>query len=262
MYLHPLLANVSRDEREALVKVTELRSCRRNEVLLQAEEWTDHIYCVASGLVRVVVHSSGDSSDATTDFIRQDDFFLGPTLTESRYQSDATLIAALPSSVYLVPLATVRSLCARHPEVAVGLLELVMKRMSGIRKQLRRISSLSSERLIGRVLHDLTQIAPAGASGYDKRITQSVIASYSGLSREKVNKIIRDMEGRGLIQKDDESVQVPPSFASSDFQSPLSIEHNILESEPHLTGPDFFSRLLKEPDSKDGEEPPRGRRSG
>ena len=46
-----------------------------------------------------------------------------------------------------------------------------------------------------------------------------MIASYSGLSREVVNKTMRDMESRGLVRRDDQGVHVPPTFASTDFGS-------------------------------------------
>jgi len=221
MYLHALVADLPQAERAALVQATELRSYRRNDVVLAVDEWTDRFYCVASGLLRVVAHGRGSSSgDVTTDFIRKDDFFLGASFNEDRYQAGQTLVAALPSSVYLIPVSAMRRLCALHPEVVLTLLSLAMKRMSAMRGQLRRISSLSSEDLVGRVLHQLTQLAPATTGGYDKRITQSVIASYSGLSREVVNKTMRNMEDRGLVRRDAHGVHVPEAFAATDFGLP------------------------------------------
>jgi len=212
MYLHPLLAKLPAAERDVLVQSSELRSYRRNAPVLVAGDWTDHIYCVANGLLRVVAPGGDNGMDVTTDFIRPDDFFLGPSLSEDSYQARQGLIAVLPTSVYLVPASALRKLCATYPEVALGLLGLSMKRMSGIRGQMRSVSSLSSEDLVSRVLHQLTYLAPAGAGSYDKRITQSVIASYSGLSREVVNKTMRDLEGRGLVRRDEDGIHVLPPF--------------------------------------------------
>lgn len=244
MYLHPLLHNVTTAERKALIQCSELRSYRRNEVVVDADQWTDRIYCVTSGLLRVVVHGSGNGGDVTTDFIRRWDFFHGPSLGEDRYQSVSTLIAALPSSVYLVPVSALRELCSRHPEVTLGLLELAMQRMGMLRGQLRRIASLSAEVLVSRVLYELTQLAPAGSGGYDKRITQAVIASYSGLSREVVNKTMRDMESRGLVWRDEDGIHVPDDFASTDFGGLLPIEQSLSNVEPRQTQPRFSSELF------------------
>jgi CRP/FNR family transcriptional regulator, cyclic AMP receptor protein len=252
MYLHPLIASVPQEERAAFVQRIELRSYRRNEVVLGADDWTDRVFCVATGLLRVVVQGSEDSGDVTTDFIRQDDLFLNAAPIEERYQPGAMLIAALPTSLYLVPTLELRALCERHPAVTMGLLEVVMKRTTVLRRQIRQISSASSERLISRILHELTVLAPGTGGGYDKRITQSVIASYSGLSRMQVNKTMRDLERRGLVRRDEHGVYVPPHFASSDFQelspgeaSPPSPPAN----PPGEVGPSFFSELFEAPKS-------------
>ncbi|MDQ0589454.1 Crp/Fnr family transcriptional regulator [Variovorax paradoxus] len=245
MYLHPLIASVPPDERAAFVQRIELRSYRRNEVVLGADEWSDRIYCVATGLLRVVVQGSEDSGDVTTDFIRQDDFFLNSALIEERYQAGATLVAALPTSLYLVPTVEFRSLCDRYPAVTMGLLDVVMKRTTVLRRQIRQISSASSERLISRILHELTVLAPGTDGGYDKRITQSVIASYSGLSRMQVNKTMRDLERRGLVRRDEHGVYVPPHFASSDFQELSSSEPNPPAADSGEVNPSFFSELFE-----------------
>ncbi|QRF63270.1 Crp/Fnr family transcriptional regulator [Variovorax paradoxus] len=218
MYLHPLIATLPDSERALLVQSTELRDYRRNDVVLAVDQTSEHVYCVASGLLRVVVHGSDTGSEGvTTDFVSKDDFFFGTSIKEDSFVAQSTLIAALPSSVYLIPISVLRRLCTLFPQVAVGLLEPALKRISMIRGQLRRISSLSPVELVGRVLHELTHLAPAGADGYDKRITQAVIASYAGLSREGVNKAMRELENRGLVRRDDEGVHVPPGFASTDF---------------------------------------------
>ncbi|MDQ0568610.1 CRP/FNR family cyclic AMP-dependent transcriptional regulator [Variovorax paradoxus] len=247
MYLHPLIASVPPDERAAFVQRIELRSYRRNEVVLGADEWTDRVYCVATGLLRVVVQGSEDSGDVTTDFIRQDDIFLNSALVDERYQPGATLVAALPTSLYLVPTLELRALCDRFPAVTMGLLEVVMKRTTVLRRQIRQISSASSERLISRILHELTVLAPGTGGGYDKRITQSVIASYSGLSRMQVNKTMRDLERRGLVRRDEHGVYVPPHFASSDFQELPPGEPMPPANPPGEVDPSFFSELFEAP---------------
>lgn len=76
---------------------------------------------------------------------------------------------------------------------------------------------LPAEDLVMRVLYQLTRLAPVGPGGYDKRITQSVIASYSGLSREMVNKIMRTMESRGLVRRDEDGIHVTEDFVETDF---------------------------------------------
>lgn len=219
MYLHPLLsAHVPDLERKALVKHIELRYFRRNEIVVEATALTPYVYCVGSGLVRAAIAGASENEQVTTDFFRQDELFLGGSLQADSYQAGVTLIAALPSSVYLIPAVHLHSLCLRYPAIAVQLVELEVWRTQLVRQQLRKVSSFPSDALVRRAMHDLTQLAPSDGGGYDKRITQSVIASFTGLSREQVNRIVRDMENRGLITKGKEGVEVPPGFASTSFQ--------------------------------------------
>jgi len=204
-------------ERTKLCETTRLRSYKRSEVVLAAGDSTDQIYCVASGLLRVAALNERHVSEMTTELIGPNDLFFDLSIREDSYRSKQTLIAALPSSVYLVPIAEIRALCARHPEIALGLLGLAMKRMSTLRCQFHRISVRTAEDSVLRVLQQLTRLAPAGEQGYDKRITQSLIASYSGLSREVVNKTMRDFELRGVVRRDDDGVHVVNDLGATDF---------------------------------------------
>jgi CRP/FNR family cyclic AMP-dependent transcriptional regulator len=220
VYLHPLLARLSQAERSAVGQLCELRSYARNETILAPNEWTRSFYCVESGLARVVVQGrdgTQEEAGVTTDFIRRHDLYLGGSLSEPQYQAAHRLIAVLPCAIYLVPVSAMRLLCERHHDIALALLEGVASRMNVLRRQIRRVSSLSSEEMVGRVLHKMTQIAPAGHEVYDKRVTQGVIASYAGLSREVVNRTMREMERRGVLLRDAQGVHVPQDFAGTDF---------------------------------------------
>ncbi|WP_058644614.1 Crp/Fnr family transcriptional regulator, partial [Pseudacidovorax intermedius] len=177
---------------------------------------------VGSGLLRVVVPGPNDAA-VTTSFLSPDDMHLGAPLTGPRQPSDLSLVAALPSSVYVMPLWTLHRLCDHYPEVPQMLLQTQLRQMTALRKQIRRRHMLTAERLVGRVLQELTTLAPEGEHAFDRRISQGVIASYAGLSRPMVNKVLRDLEERGLVQRDGDAVHVQddPAF-DSDFHAPLA----------------------------------------
>ena len=202
MYLHPLMTGLPATERAVLAEASTARFYKRNDRILLAGESTDQVFCVGNGLLRAVTPGRIIREDVTTEFIRQNDFVYAAPFSEDRYVSAQTVVAALSSTVYSVPIAIMRDLCTTHPGVAVGLLGLAIKRMDLLRVHLQSVLGLSSQDLVCRILHQLTQLAPAGPSCYDKRISQAVIASYSGLSREVVNKTMRDFESRGLVRRD------------------------------------------------------------
>ena len=105
------------------------------------------------------------------------------------------------------------------------------------------------------MLHQFTQLAPVREGGYDKRISQSMIASYSGLSREVINKTMRDMEQRGLVRRDDQGVHVPANFASTDFGNLLPAEENLARAEPSRVEPIFFESFPAPASDPSGRKP-------
>ena len=218
MYLHPLFAPLSRADRDSLRDATELLTYKRHQVVKTAGEPCQHVYCVATGLLRVARYSLPATG-----------------LGRRHFACAATTIAALPSVIYAAPIKHIRALCAKYPALPLGLLEVEARRIGMLRTQLRRVTTSSATKIVGRVLHELTQWAPAGRGGYDKRITQTIIASYSGISREMVNKTMKDMESRGLVTKDAQGIHVPASFASTDFDAVLFDHEPVAEaahSEP------------------------------
>jgi CRP-like cAMP-binding protein len=208
MYLHPLLTGVPARERAALAEASTARFYKRNDRILLAGESTDQVFCVGSGLLRAVAPGRVTGADVTTEFSRQNDFLYAAPISADRYVSAQTVVAALSSTVYSVPIAIMRDLCTTHPDVAAGLLALAIRHMSLLRVHLQSVQGLSPQDLVCRILHQMTQLAPAGPSCYDKHITQAVIASYSGLSREVVNKTMRDFESRGLVRREADGIHV------------------------------------------------------
>lgn len=136
MYLHTLVASLPHADRSALHEASELRAYQCDETVLASGEWTDRVYCVASGLLQVVSHGRASGADVVTDLICQHDFFLGPSLGENRYQAKHTLVAAEASSVYLIPVGAMRGLCEQHPQMALKLLGMAIERTRAMRGQL------------------------------------------------------------------------------------------------------------------------------
>ncbi|MBB1603802.1 Crp/Fnr family transcriptional regulator [Variovorax sp. UMC13] len=198
MYLHPLTRHLPQFERDDLQKLVSIKSYKRNQRLLANGEKSERILCVASGLLRVSLVCNDGGGEVITDFVRREEFFLPQVLQNDDFDSAATVVAALPSDVYEIPLSAVRALCIKYPYFTIGLLEHESKRLGALRMQLQRVTTCPTEKLIDCVMHELAKIAPSEGGGYDKRISQANIASYAGVSREVVNKKMKSIESRGL----------------------------------------------------------------
>lgn len=206
MYLNSIFASLSQSERLALIARCEVRSYRRNEKVLTASDQAEFFYYVADGLLQIVAQGANGSRpfSVTTEFLKRGDFFLNSSFHDLGNEVMQTLVAVLPTAVWLLDASELRNLCNSHPKVVLGMLEHCTKRANMISDHLASISSLSAEELVSRVIEKLTIFAPASGS-YDKRISQSVIASYTGLSRGVVNKTIRKLKDRSAFCHDENS---------------------------------------------------------
>lgn len=218
MYIHPLLSSLPDAVRKFVSDASALRSYRKGEVVLAMNELTPYTYCVAAGLLRIVSAGSTDA-DLTTGFLKPDEIYVGSNLASGNSEpSDVRLVAALPTSVYLVPRTHLRKLCEQYPIVGLRLIDVTLEKNRMLRRQIRRVATLSAEQIVARALYDLTQPGPDGSRAIDKRIPQSVIASYAGLSRPVVNRVFKDLEGRGLLQRGEDGIVLSSEIgASTDF---------------------------------------------
>ncbi|RYF83387.1 MAG: Crp/Fnr family transcriptional regulator [Comamonadaceae bacterium] len=220
MYIHPLLNSLPDAVRKFVSEASHLKSYRKGEVVLAMNEHMTHAFCVASGLIRIVSAGSADV-DLTTGFLKPDEIFIGSSLASGDAEpADVRLVAALPTSAYLVPRSHLRRLCEQYPIVGLRLIDATLEKNRMLRRQIRRVATLSAEQIVARALYDLTQPGPEGSRAFDKRIPQSVIASYVGLSRPVVNRVFKEMEGRGLLQRSEDGIVLSHEIgASTDFGS-------------------------------------------
>ena len=157
MYIHPILSSLAQPVRKAVGDASTSHSFRKGEVVLDAGQESENAYCVASGLIRVVSAGSSEA-DLTTNFLKPDDIHIGTGLCSAEhFVSDVRLVAALPSSLYIVPRRHLRKLCETYPQVALQLLDMKITRIGAMRRQMRRIATLSAEQIVTHVLHDLVQ---------------------------------------------------------------------------------------------------------
>lgn len=255
MYIHPILASLPDAVRRFVSDASPLRSYRKGEVVLALNEHTTHAYCVAAGLLRIVSAGSADL-DLTTGFLKPDEIYIGSGFASGDDQpSDVRLVAALPTSVYLVPRRHLRKLCEQYPIVGLRLIDVTLEKNRLLRRQIRRVATLSAEQIVARALYDLTQPGPDGSRAIDKRIPQSVIASYAGLSRPVVNRVFKNLEERGLLQRGEESLLLSNEIgASTDFGFLGEGAPAVAPAETEYAAPELD--LSPKPRKTDGSDPP------
>lgn len=211
MFFHPLFQPLPDDVRRTLSQRSRMVTLKKGDVLAEAGQRCADVFLVSNGKVRV---DSGDAGlpKATTGFLTAQDFFVEDVTADS-YVLQSSLTAVLHSTVQLLPLPLLRNACLQHPQVLLAAIDLVNQRVQDLRKQLRRLTTQESEVVIGRALYELSDEGPNGRRILSRRITQTALASYVGMSREQVNKKMRELELKGLIRRVEEGYELDPAFA-------------------------------------------------
>ena len=199
-----LFDGITRDELEPLAAVTKARELVRGEHLCQVGDPADEVFVVVSGELK------GYIVDADGDEVIHSLHGPGMTLGEPGYFAAeririVAVVAVVPSTV----LRLERGALAPFMETHTILKDRALERLaSNSRWQSLVISSLSTrpltERLVLRLL-ELVDSSPTPRDGVavTPKISQSMLASMVGVSRENVNRALAALVNDGAIRQQD-----------------------------------------------------------
>jgi CRP/FNR family transcriptional regulator, cyclic AMP receptor protein len=210
MLFHPVFRILDDSSRAALERRTRLLTLKKGETLVAAQQTCRDCYVVVSGKLRI--DSGEDETKATTGFLNVLDIYV-EELREPYFVAQNSLVAVLHTTVQAIPLDALRHSLETNPQLLLQSVDLVNSRVQSLRKQLRRLNTQEAEVVIGRALYELSDEGPGGSRIVNKRITQAALASYVGMSREQVNKKMRELEAKGLIRRVEDGFELDASFA-------------------------------------------------
>lgn len=135
--------------------------------------------------------------------------------------------AVVECDIFLLPRAEMHMALAECPGFALSVVKDQAQRIMRLYRNISRSNAAPTEQAVGRVLFELSTPSEQGHV-VDRRITQKDIADALGMSREQVNKVIKLLESRGLVDRVTEGYVVGPTFAVSQVMSADQQEADIL----------------------------------
>lgn len=170
----------------------------KGQVLLQAsDEPTGIIYIVSGKVKQYDVTDQGD--EVILNVLKTPAFFpmayaINRTANEYFYEADSVI------EVRTAPTDEVVVFLKANPDVVYDLLARVYRGTDGL---LRRMSQLMSGTAYSRVIHELIiecrRFGQSAGEGYRVDLNESDIAERAGLSRESVNRAMKQLKSEGLI---------------------------------------------------------------
>jgi len=181
-------------ELESIEKYILEEDVQEGTVFLSQGEWSDYLYFVVSGVMKVykisaygkeqilnMAHSGESVNDVST--------FDGAP-------SPATMLAMTPVHLYKIRKDDLRNIMMDYPQVAQSALKVMAGR---VRRDSTLVEDLSFTQVTGRLAKLL--LKHANEETITKlRLTQRDMAAIVGATRESVNKSIRIMEEKGAIR--------------------------------------------------------------
>jgi len=173
-----------------------VREVRRGERLFEEGAPADGLFVVMDGRVRLVRTSPGgreqvlhaEGPGATLGEV--------PLLDGGGYV--ATAVATEPARVLYLPRAAVIDACRRHPDVALGIIRVLARR---VRTFAGLVEQLSLKDLTARTAGLLLEESrAAGAATFELGATRDELAARLGTVRELVSRSLRRLRAAGVVR--------------------------------------------------------------
>jgi CRP-like cAMP-binding protein len=176
------------------------RKLAAGETLFWEDEPADALYGVARGLIRIWVHGP-DGRELTLNLMESGDFFGEIALLDGLPRT-ASASALADSEMLSVPRAAFLDLMAKESKIALHIIELLCERLRHNTDRIRDAAFLDLGTRLAKTLGALA--LGHGEDGPDgvvitAKLNQSELAQLLGVTREAINKQLKQFAQEGLI---------------------------------------------------------------
>jgi CRP-like cAMP-binding protein len=214
-----LFADLDEVALERLAATVRSRRYRRGEAIFHQEDPGDALFVVAEGAVKIEVPSAGGESAAIIATVEAGESFGELALLDGAPRS-ADAVAIEPTELLIVRRAAFLVMLDQDEgfrRALLGALAGELRRLTG------HVADLHFLDLPGRLARHLSRLAEAGEPDVDGtvriawRFTQTELAGMVGGSRQSVNRLLVDLERRGIvrIERDELAVLDPAALAAA-----------------------------------------------
>ena len=199
----PVFAALGPAERQQLASRMRLRHFGRNEVIFHKDDAAAHVYLVASGTVKISTEDD-EGQEVVIGLVRGGDVFGELALFDQGTRS-ATCSSLTETVAFTLASQDFNEVLVRNPAAMRQILALLARR---IRHSTGHIEDLVFLDLPGRVAKCLIdQNELLGGTGV-VQLTQEDLAHFVGATRVAVNRVLVDLERRGLLRLGRGSIEI------------------------------------------------------
>lgn len=230
--INALPASITQEIRERAA----LHTLQKGDVLLSVGQPMAHAFLVGNGVLRVA-RAAGQRLE-TTGFLQPGDWLMY-SFDDQPTDSALELSAACAATVYAVPHDVAFRSVMSTPDVALLTLELALARHARQYAQIYVASGqVSPKHAVGLALAELAHRRAGARPFVEKSISQDMLADFTNLSREAVNRALRDLRDCGLVAKTGLGLELAPELEATLRQPrPAAAKPLCVEAEPEPARP-------------------------
>lgn len=161
------------------------------------------VVLVVSGILRIEAIQEGGLKGCAGFLKKGEMCYFGDGLDAYKENATFELKAVLDCDLYVMQPDVLLSLVSKNPTLAVTVISHALARVRKLYAKVAQSTStgVTPEMIVGHTLRSLSTTSEDGQAIVDKRISQREIAESLGLTREQVNRVLRQMEQRGAVTK-------------------------------------------------------------
>jgi CRP-like cAMP-binding protein len=171
------------------------KSVNKGEIILHEGVWSDYLYFLIAGLVKVYKTSSNGKEQIL--HIAPPGESVNDVSTFDGGTNQASILAMTPVQLYGIRKEDLNIILQAHPRIYLNILKALAYR---IRRDSNLVEELSSTQVIGRLAKLLLGKYAGEESTVGLWLTQQDMASMIGTCREVVNRSLKIMEEKGAIR--------------------------------------------------------------
>jgi CRP-like cAMP-binding protein len=214
-------------ELQAILPYLVEKTAEKGEIFLFEGEWSDYLYFLIGGLVKVYKTSSNGKEQIL--HIAPPGESLNDVSTFDGGSNQASMLAMTPVFLYGIRKEDLITILRNHPRIYINILKALAYR---IRRDSNLVGELSSTQALARLAKLLLGKYAGEEQTVGLWLTQQDMASMIGTCREVVNRSLKVMEEKGAIRLGRHRVIVlDKSILSEMAKEPTDIMPQYLQSD-------------------------------
>ena len=181
---------------DKVAAVATVRAFAKRSIIVTEGDDTDSLYLILAG--RVKVYLSDETGKELILAIKGPGQYFGEMVLDSQPRS-ASVMTIEPSQFAILSRADFKEFLLRHAEVALQLIENLIRVARGLTHNVRSLAMLDVYGRVARILLELAVDQGGGKLVIPEKLTQKDIAARVGASREMINRILRDLTTGGYV---------------------------------------------------------------